>query len=208
MKTQNTTYQQKKLALESMVQSCLEDSVQDCVHTILRHSRNEAEAKLGLATLQEVVARFQNREVRKPLPFRATDEIPGTEDIDLNELTEALMTNSEDDLLNKVFRGDKDAMNHFQDVRSGKHKDVSPQSKPVVAESKKPLVTENGKPQTHEGFERMKVMAGVKATEMTEAEKAKKEALEKGDMLFTPHVGFDGKLNFTGKFRRMENRHV
>lgn len=116
------------------------------------------------------------------------------EDIDADELLEAVLNRHEERILLDAFGGDKDAMKHFQDVKSGKHS--TPSFKASLNEAKQP-------DQTHS----------------TETEKAKRDATEKGellkltqlckeeDKLFTPHVGFDGKLSFTGKFRRMENRH-
>lgn len=115
------------------------------------------------------------------------------EDIDADELLEAVLNRHEERILLDAFGGDADAMKHFQDVKSGKHQ--TPSFKASLNEAKQPG-------QTHS----------------TETEKAKREATEKGellkltqlckeeDKLFSPHVGFDGKLNFTGKFRRMENR--
>ena len=116
------------------------------------------------------------------------------EDIDADELLEAVLNRHEERILLDAFGQDADAMKHFRDVKSGKHS--TPSFKASLNEAKQP-------DQTHS----------------TETEKAKRDATEKGellkltqlckeeDKLFTPHVGFDGKLSFTGKFRRMENRH-
>lgn len=117
------------------------------------------------------------------------------EDIDADKLLEAVLNRHEERILLDAFGGDKDAMKHFRDVKSGKHS--TPTFKASLNEAKQP-------DQTHS----------------TETEKAKREAVKHGDLLklttlckgedklFTPHVGFDGKLSFTGKFRKMENRHV
>jgi hypothetical protein len=115
------------------------------------------------------------------------------EEIDADELLEAVLQSYEDEILSDAFGGDTDAMKHFKEVKSGKHK--TPSFKASLTEAIQPDEARS-----------------------TETEKAKREATEKGellkltqlckeeDKLFTPHVGFDGKLNFTGKFRKMENR--
>lgn len=135
---------------------------------------------------------------------KAHDKGFAMEDIDADELLEAVLNRHEERVLLDAFGGDKDAMKHFQDVKSGKHKNVPPQSKQVVTEHTKPETNLL----TNAAFERMRFVAGVKATVMTEAEKAKKAALEKGETIFVPQIGFDGRLRFVGEFRKMENRHV